>query len=110
MKLTLSPQSRSDALEVHKAGDKITVNGEEFDFTQLPEGAFLPASAVDCEFIIGDVSRQDGELHLTLLLPISADAGHEACFPEPIVNPEDGLIKLPGAGNEEISARAHAGR
>lgn len=100
MKINLSPQVRSDSMEVLKAGDKLTINGEPFDFTRLPEGAILPASAVDCEFIIGNVNRQDGELHLTLLLPISADAGHEACFPEPIVNPEDGPIKLPGAGNE----------
>lgn len=101
MKINLSPQVRPDALAVIKAGDKLIINGEAFDFTQLPEGAILPASAVDCEFIIGDVRRQDGELHLTLLLPISADAEHDACFPEPIVSQEDGPIKLPGAGNED---------
>lgn len=101
MKINLSPQVRTDALAVITAGDKLIINGEEFDFTQLPECAVLPADAVDCEFIIGDVRRQDGELHLTLLLPISWDAGHEACFPEPIVSPEDGPIKLPGAGNED---------
>lgn len=101
MKINLSPQFRNEALAVIKAGDKLIINGEAFDFTQLPEGAILPASAVDCEFIIGDVRRQDGELHLTLLLPISWDAGHEACFPESIVNPEDGRIKMPGAGNED---------
>lgn len=101
MRINLSPQIRHDALEVFKAGDKLTINGEVFDFTQLPEGAVLPASAVDCEFIIGDLRRQDGELHLTMLLPIGSDAGHEACFPEPIVNQEDGLIKFPGAENED---------
>lgn len=101
MKINLSPQFRSDSLEVLKSGDKLTINGELFDFTPLPEGAILTAEAVDCEFIIGDVRRHGGELQLTLLLPIAWDAGHDACYPEPIVNPEDGAIKLPGAGNED---------
>lgn len=101
MVINLSPQVRSDRVLVSKEGDTLTINGEPFDFSPIAEGAILPASAVDCEFIIGDVRRQDGELHLTLLLPISWDAGHEACFPEPIVSPEDGPIKLPGAGNED---------
>lgn len=101
MKINLSPQVSDYSLEVIKSGDKLSINGNVFDFTPLPDGAILPEDAVDCEFIIGDVRRQDGELHLTLLLPISWDAGHEACFPEPIVNPEDGVIKLPGAGNED---------
>lgn len=101
MIINLSPQVRAEKLEVLKSGGKLAINGEEFDFSQLPEGAVLPADAVDCEFIIGDVRRQDGELHLTLLLPISWNASHEACFPEPIVSPEDGPIKLPGAENED---------
>lgn len=101
MIINLSPQVRTDSLEVVKTADRLTINGALFDFAPLPEGAILPASAVQCEFIIEDVRRQDGELDLTLLLPIAWDAGHEACFPEPIVNPKDGVIKLPGDGNED---------
>jgi len=95
MKINLSPQVRTDALEVHKAGDKLTVNGEEFDFTQLPEGGVLPATAVNCEFIIGDVRREGGELQLTLLLPIAWDAPESCAFPQPILNPADGRVPLP---------------
>ena len=95
MKIYLSPQVRPDALEVLKAGDKLTVNGEAFDFTQLPEGAVLPAAAVNGEFIIGDVRREGGELQLTLLLPIAWDAPESCTFPQPILNPADGRVPLP---------------
>ncbi|WP_182341878.1 hypothetical protein [Comamonas koreensis] len=95
MKINLSPQVRSDALEVLKDADKLTINGELLDFTQLPEGGVLPAAAVDCEFIIGDVRRQGGELQLTLLLPIAWDAPESCAFPLPILNPVDGRVPLP---------------
>lgn len=95
MKINLSPQVRTDSLEVIKAGDKLTVNGESFDFTQLPEGAVLPATAVNCEFIIGDVRREGGELQLTMLLPIAWDAPESGAFPQPILNPADGRVPLP---------------
>lgn len=95
MKINLSPQVRSDALEVLKAGDKLIINGEVFDFTPLAEGGVLPAAAVDCEFITGDVRRQGGELELTLLLPIAWDAPESCAFPQPILNPADGRVTLP---------------
>lgn len=95
MKINLSPQVRHDALTVYKAADKLTINGELFDFTPLAEGAVLPAAAVNCEFIIGDVRREGGDLQLTLLLPIVWDAPESCAFPQPILNPADGRVPLP---------------
>lgn len=95
MRINLSPQVRMDTLEIIKAGDKLTINGELLDFTPLAEGDVLPAAAVECEFIIGDVRRQDGELQLTLLLPIAWDAPQSCAFPQPILNPADGRVPLP---------------
>lgn len=99
MKITLSPQVRDDNLMLSKKGDTLTINGTAYDFSPLPDGAILPADAVACEYIIGEVKRVDGQLHLTLLMPIAWDAPHEACFPAPIINPPDGAITLPGGGN-----------
>lgn len=96
MKIILSPQVRSDALEVHKAGDTLTINGETYDFSPLPDGAILPAAAVACEYVVGDVTRQAGQLAITLRLPIEWNAPPAACFPKPIINPPDGVIALPG--------------
>ncbi len=96
MRINLSPQVRNGTLKVSKKGDKLTVNGQIFDFGKLPEGATLPGEAVACEYIVGGVTRKEGQLLLTLLLPIAWDAPHEACFPEPIIDPPDGPIALPG--------------
>jgi len=95
MKINLSPQRRDDILSVAKQGDVLTINGTEYDFTDLPDGGTLPADAIDCEFVIGSVDRVDGGLELTLLLPHGADASEAARFPEPIINPADGEVRLP---------------
>lgn len=95
MIIKLSPQVRECQLSVSKRSDVLTINGERFDFRALPEGAVLPGSAVDCDFVAGPISRVDGELILTLLLPISAEASLDARFPVDIVNPPDGNVRLP---------------
>lgn len=95
MKINLSPQRRDDTLTIIKQGDKLTINGTEYDFTELPDGATLPAEAVDSEFVIGNVERINGELEVTLILPNGANASEAARFPEPIINPADGELELP---------------
>ena len=95
MHITLLPQRRDDALFVSKEGDTLTINGVDFDFSVIPDGATLPASAVDCEYITGSVERKGGVLRLTLLMPTGPDASQAANFPEPLINPADGVLELP---------------
>jgi hypothetical protein len=95
MIIKLSPQRRDDELVVTKRSDVLTINGERFDFREVPEGAVLPASAVDCEFVVGDITRLNGELIMTLLLPCGAEASAQANYPADIVNPPDGNVSLP---------------
>ena len=95
MKLTLSPTRTDTPLIVSRAGDTLTLNGEEFDFGPLGEGETLPADAIDSEWIAGDVTRTDGALHITLRLPHGANAPEETRFPETIIDPPDGEIALP---------------
>ena len=97
MHINLSPQVHEGALQIARAGDVLTINGQAFDFSPLPEGAVLPGAAVACEFILGDVTRHGGRIVLTLRLPIAWDAPHEAAFPQPIIDPPNGPIALPGA-------------
>lgn len=94
MFIKLSPQRRDDTLSVTRTGDVLNINGINYDFTQLPEGATLPSDAVDCEYIVGDITRINGELELTLLLPIGPNAPKEQAFPEPIIVNGDGVIQL----------------
>ena len=95
MIIKLCPQRRDDELVLSKRSDVLTINGERFDFRGVPEGAVLPASAVDCEFVVGDVTRLDGELIITLLLPCGPEATESARFPFDIVSPPEGNVSLP---------------
>ena len=95
MRITLFPQRRADTLTVSKAGDTLTINGIAYDFNVIPDGATLPASAVDCDYLTGDIERIAGVLHLTLILPTGPNASQAANFPAPIINPANGLLELP---------------
>ncbi|RYJ63258.1 hypothetical protein [Pseudomonas songnenensis] len=95
MKIRLSPVRLDEILIVSRAGDVLTLNGQAFDFGPLPEGATLPAEAIDSEWIIGPVLRIDGELHLTLRLPHGPNPSQVVAFPEPIHVSEDGTVPLP---------------
>lgn len=95
MRIKLNPQRRDDQITVIKSGDTLSVNGEVFDFSVIPEGATLPANAISSEFFSGPVERIDGVLHLTLTLPHGADPVEAVAFPADIINPPDGEIALP---------------
>ncbi len=95
MKISLAPQRRDDALSLAKAGDVLTINGDVFDFSTLPDGATIPAGTVPCDWIIGPVERVGGMLSLMLLLPHGPNPPQHVAFPEPIINPDDGEIALP---------------
>lgn len=102
MHITLSPQRRDDTLTATLIGDVLTLNGQAFDFGPLPEGATLPAEAIDSDWIAGPVSRIDGELHLTLRLPHGPNPSRAVAFPEPIHVSEDGPIALPFDPEPEV--------
>lgn len=94
MHITLSP-IRSDAmLTLERRGDTLVINGEAFDFSDLPEGAMLPEGAVACNWLAGPVARRDGVLHLTLALPHGREAPREVLFPAPLTLTEDGPVAL----------------
>ena len=95
MKITLNPQRRDDTIIVSKSGDTLTINGTAYDFSVIPEGATLPALAVDCEYITGNVERINGVLHLSLILSHGTNPSQAVAFPAPIINPADGVLELP---------------
>lgn len=102
MKITLSPQRRDDALTVSKVGDVLTINGEAFDFSNLPDGGTLPAGTVPCDWIAGDVDRIDGELQLTLILPLGPPPwSADVSAPTSITVTADGPITLPTNQSQE---------
>lgn len=95
MQIKFNPQRRDDTLTVVKQGDTLIVNGTEFDFSAVPEGATLPADAIDSDLFSGPVERINGELVLTLTLPHGPNPSKAVAFPEPITVSEDGPVLLP---------------
>lgn len=83
MQISFTPQ-RSDApLAIDRSGDVLTINGERFDFSDIPEGGTCPREAVACDWLASDVVRMGGVIRLTLILPHGPDAPQETLFPGP---------------------------
>lgn len=95
MHISFAPQRRDETLTVSKSDDELIINGEAYDFSGLPDGATLPAGAVDCEWIVGPVERIDGVIHLTLLLPHGPTPSEAVAFPQPITVTTDGPVDVP---------------
>ena len=96
MKIILSPMRRDAQLTLSKSGDVLTINGEDFDFSGLPNGATLPLSAINSHWFAGDVTRDEaGELTVPLILPHGYNAPVETRFPAPLENVADGRVDLP---------------
>ncbi|MDS1142384.1 hypothetical protein RE432_18275 [Pusillimonas sp. SM2304] len=100
MHIKLSPyrsvrdEAKAPVIEV--MGEKLIIEGTEYDFSGVPDGATLPYDAIDCQHIVGDVERIDGVLHLTITYPLGPPpwAGKHL-FDQPIIDPADGLLELP---------------
>lgn len=95
MLIKFSPKRAGTELAVRVMGDAISLNGQAFNFTQLPEGATLPAAAINSDYFTGSVERINGELHITMRLPHGANPPQHVAFPEPIHVTQDGPVKLP---------------
>ena len=96
MKIFLSPQRRDDTLSVVRRGDLLIVNDEPFDFQADEEGDILPRSAIESDWFAGDVTRVNGELELTLILPNPANFSQAQAFPVPLTITKMGQLSFPG--------------
>lgn len=101
MKISLIPQRRDSALELRRCGDLLTLNGEDFDLSAIPDKATLPRAAVDCAWLASDIARIDGVLQLALFLPHGPEAPAQTLFPAPLSLTVDGPVVLPPYQIEE---------
>ena len=81
MQIHLSPIRSDDTLSLTVDDQTAAINGRSYDLSALPDGARLPASALDCPAIAGPITRVDGMLCLPLILPHGIDAGDDVRFP-----------------------------
>lgn len=96
MIINLSPQRRDDvdALSLVVDGDKLSINGTQYDFGPLPEGAALPATATASEWLVGEIVRVDGVIAVTVILPHGPNPPPAMGFPEPVIA-GNGAVTLP---------------
>ena len=99
MIINLSPIRDDNDLVVAVHGDILTLNGEDFDFGPLEEGDSLTTGAVASPLVVGEVTRLDGEIVVTILLPHGQYAQDAARFPAPVHVLEDGAVALPDRGH-----------
>ena len=95
MRITFHPQRSDRHLELYRHRDILTINGENFDFGALPNGAELPASAIQSEFIAGPAKRVDGVIHVSIFLPHGPNACDVERFPKTSTLTQNGFISLP---------------
>ena len=92
MKINFNPQ-RSDAdLIVSVSGDIVVINGDAFDFSAIPDGATLTSSAVSGSNFSGDISRINGEIELSVILPHKENAPTSITFPASVLITSGDLI------------------
>lgn len=94
MKISFSPQLGAARAALAVDGNTLTIDGASYDFGPLAEGDVLPREAVDCPWLVSDVTRQGGQICLTLILPHGSNAPHAARFPEPVTI-DRGAVPLP---------------
>lgn len=95
MIVSFYPVCRPDALAVSKSGDVLTINGEAYDFSSLPDGATVPEGSIPCPWIKGPIERIGGEIHLMLILPHDWNPSPAVAFPAPLTVTVDGPVAVP---------------
>jgi len=95
MIVSLSPIVHDADLTVSRHGDVLTINGDTVDLSGIPDGATLPAGAIDNDWVVGPVERIGGVLHVTLLLPHGDFPSPAVAWPTPITLTGNGPVALP---------------
>lgn len=92
-RISFSPQFSVAQLVLEKHGNALIVNGDELDFSDLPDGGEYPPEAIDNPSIAGGVTRVGEEIHVTVILPYLMPGHFET--PPSITVINDGPIELP---------------
>lgn len=103
MNIKLVPVRMDEVVVYEKRDDSIIVDGEIFDFSKVGEGDTLPQAAIMSTRFVGDIDRINGELTLSLVLPLPWNYSQEQAFPLPLYDVKDGALDnvLPRPRNAE---------
>lgn len=81
------------AFQAFVQGSKITINGEDFDFSFMPAGSTLPVGAIESDYFAADVTcGDDGVIAIHLMVPIGPNASTEEWNPRLLVGKKYGTV------------------
>lgn len=96
MIIKLSPERSHETISLETNGkDRITINGESFDFQSLNEGDMVKLEDIPSPYFRNHVTRINGEIVLTLALPHGPNPEIWQAFPEEIKVTKEGLVDIP---------------
>ena len=78
IKINFSPVRADEKIQAGLDGLVLTVNGEAFDLSDIPDGATVNHP------VIQNATRNGDDYELTLTLTHGANAPHETRFPQPV--------------------------
>lgn len=98
LKINLSPvRSDEPQPEVSYEAPVLTVDGVDYDLSELPDGATAEHP------VLGRVERTGSDYEVTLTLTHGANAPYETRFPTPIEITTDGPVTLPPYSAPEVT-------
>ncbi len=95
MQITFTPLRCDADLVLERAGDCLVINGQSHDFTDVEEDTPLSFETHGIPWIMSDVIRRDGLLHLTMMLPYGADMAQHPPQKVTLNIEADGPVILP---------------
>lgn len=99
MRISFSPQFSDAKLELSANGEALTINGDTLDFSDMPDGGSYPSEAIENDMVVGGVTRVDGEIKITVILPYNlSNPPRSVAFPDAITVTSNGRIALPTDG------------
>jgi hypothetical protein len=106
MIIHLSPVRDDHRYTLARSGDVLTLDGVAFDFGALAEGEALVPEGDGSRWFAGPVTRQDGRIIVTLILPHGSNAPPETRFPAALDLTADGPVPLPPFNQPDPEAPA----
>ena len=97
MRISFSPQRSEASLTIRKSGELLIIGDTSIDFSSIPDGATVQDARRFHAMLRGAIERIDGEIHVTVVLPIGPAAPEAVRFPSTVTVIADGAIANPGS-------------
>lgn len=81
MKINLTPMRSDSRFSVSLAGMQLRIGDSFIDLGSVTAETPMPCHMTGCDWIVSDITMEEGEISVTLIFPHGADAPEEMRFP-----------------------------